>query len=266
MTSMRPLVRAVGLQKRFGTVSALQGVDLEVPRGTVVCLLGPSGSGKSTLLRCLNRLEKPDAGYVEIDDEFLGYQRRRKRLVPCNARQLSKQRRCTGMVFQHYNLFTHMTAEQNVMEGQVSGLGVAKTEARERALKLLDRVGLTGTESRYPSQLSGGQQQRVAIARAMATNPKVLLFDEPTSALDPELVSEVLNVMRSLAADGTTMIVVTHEIGFAEEVATEVHFMNEGKIVESGSPAQVIRAPRQERTQAFLTNINNPASSTVGAP
>jgi polar amino acid transport system ATP-binding protein len=249
------IVNAVGLQKFFGEVHALRGVDLEVAQGSVVCLLGPSGSGKSTLLRCINRLETPSAGYVEIDGSYIGYERRRGRIRPVNERRLAAQRRCTGMVFQQFNLFAHMTVVENVMEGQVSGQGVPKAAARERARELLDRVGLSAKTDCYPAQLSGGQQQRVAIARALATHPKVVLFDEPTSALDPELVGEVLDVMRSLAEEGVTMIVVTHEIGFARDVASEVHFMDEGLIVESGTPERVIDAPERDRTRAFLAHI-----------
>lgn len=259
----RPFLRTVGVRKRFGKVAALRGVDLEIDRGSVTCLLGPSGSGKSTLLRCINRLETPDAGYVEIDGDVIGFEQRRGRPVPCRPRRLAAQRRATGMVFQHFNLFSHLTAEQNVTEGQVHGHGVAPATARDRAHELLHRVGLDGCAQRYPAQLSGGQQQRVAIARAMATRPEVLLFDEPTSALDPELVGEVLAVMRDLAHDGVTMLVVTHEIAFAEEVATHVHVMDEGSIIESGTPAQVIHAPRQARTQTFLARVTRRTDAEV---
>jgi polar amino acid transport system ATP-binding protein len=251
------LVRAVGLHKSFGSVRALQGVDLVVARGTVVGLLGPSGSGKSTLLRCINRLETPSAGYVEVDGQVIGYERKAGRLRWCGQRRLAAQRRSTGMVFQQFQLFSHMTVLENVMEGQISGQGVGRTDARTRALELLDRVGMADKIDRYPAHISGGQQQRVAIARALATNPKVVLFDEPTSALDPELVGEVLSVMRDLARDGMTMIVVTHEIAFAREVATEVHFMDHGHIVESGSPSQVLDHPTKERTRAFLAEVGS---------
>ncbi|OZM78133.1 amino acid ABC transporter ATP-binding protein [Pseudonocardia sp. MH-G8] len=263
--SDRPFLRAVGIKKRFGQVDALRGVDLQIHRGSVTCLLGPSGSGKSTLLRCLNRLETPDEGYVEIDGVVIGFEQGRKRPVQCSPRRLAAQRRVTGMVFQHFNLFAHLTVEQNVTEGQVHGHGVARNAARTRALELLDRVGLADHAQRYPAQLSGGQQQRVAIARAMATAPKVLLFDEPTSALDPELVGEVLGVMRDLAHDGVTMLVVTHEIAFAEEVATHVHVMNEGSIIESGTPAEVIRSPRHARTQTFLARVTRTDRSDAAA-
>ncbi|RBM17415.1 ectoine/hydroxyectoine ABC transporter ATP-binding protein EhuA [Prauserella sp. PE36] len=259
------VVRAIGVHKWYGDVHALRGVDLDVPRGSVVCLLGPSGSGKSTLLRCINRLEVPTSGGVEIEDRCIGYKRERGRLRPCSSRRLAAQRRCTGMVFQQFNLFAHMTVLQNVMEGQTSGLGTPKAQARERAFELLDRVGLVDKADHYPGHISGGQQQRVAIARALASNPKVLLFDEPTSALDPELVGEVLAVMRSLAQEDVTMIVVTHEIEFAAEVATEVHFMCDGSIVESGNPRQVIDAPQQERTQYFLAHMRNRRSADTTA-
>jgi polar amino acid transport system ATP-binding protein len=251
------VVRVVGLHKRYRDVHALRGVDLEVERGSVVCLVGPSGSGKSTLLRCINRLEAPSAGYVEVDGTYIGYERRGDRLRPCNARRLAAQRRCTGMVFQQFNLFSHMTVLQNVMEGQLGGQGRSKAAASERARILLEQVGLADKASCYPAQLSGGQQQRVAIARALAIDPKVLLFDEPTSALDPELVGDVLDVMRSLGEEGATMIVVTHEVGFASQVATEVHFLSDGLITESGPPSEVLLAPKQERTQAFLAHIGS---------
>lgn len=251
------IVRTVALHKRFhGGVHALRGVDMNIRRGSVVCLLGPSGSGKSTLLRCINRLEEPTSGFVEVDGTYMGYVPSGNRLRRCTTRRLAEQRRRTGMVFQHFGLFSHMTVLQNVMEGQVSGQGIAKSEAKARAEALLDRVGLGEKHAVYPAQISGGQQQRVAIARALATNPTVLLFDEPTSALDPELVGEVLAVMRSLASEGATMIVATHEIGFAREVATDVHFMDAGAIAESGPPSQVIDSPERDRTRAFLTNVS----------
>lgn len=250
------LVRAVGLHKSFGGVHALRGVDLSVQTGAVVALLGPSGSGKSTLLRCLNRLETPSAGYVEVDGEIIGYERKAGRIRHCGQRRLAAQRRSTGMVFQQFHLFAHMTVLANVMEGQLRGQKVPQAEARERAVTLLERVGMGGKIDSYPAHISGGQQQRVAIARALATRPKVVLFDEPTSALDPELVGEVLSVMRDLASEGTTMLVVTHEIAFARDVATEVHFLDEGRIVESGPPSQVIDDPTQNRTRAFLSEID----------
>ncbi len=255
------VVRVAGVHKSFGEVRALRGVDLSVPEGGVVCLLGRSGSGKSTLLRCINRLEVPEAGYVEIDGELMGLERHGGGARPCPPRRLAAHRRRTGMVFQHFNLFAHMTVVQNVMEGQVSGMGRPKAQARERAMELLEQVGLSDKGDVYPSHISGGQQQRVAIARALATDPRVVLFDEPTSALDPELVGEVLAVMRSLAEGGTTMVVVTHEISFAAEVATEVYYLHEGQVVESGPAHDVIRAPQNERTRTFLARMNAPGEA-----
>lgn len=252
------VVRVVDVEKWFGRVHALRGVDMVVPRGAVVAVLGPSGSGKSTLLRCINRLELPTSGYVQVDGDLVGYERRRGRLCECGQRRLAAQRRSTGMVFQQFELFAHMTVVQNVMEGLVSGQGVEKAVARERACALLERVGMADKRDQYPAHISGGQQQRVAIARALATNPKVVLFDEPTSALDPELVGEVLSVMRALADDGMTMIVVTHEVGFARDVASEVHFMDHGVVVESGPPAQVLGDPHHERTRSFIAQVDAP--------
>ena len=252
------VVRTFAVDKWFGEVHALRGVDLDVERGEVACLLGPSGSGKSTLLRCINRLEVPTSGGVEVDGTYLGYQHKQGKMSRCNARRLACQRRCTGMVFQEFNLFAHMSVLENVTEPQTADGGTSKAVARERAQELLDRVGVLDKASHYPAHISGGQQQRVAIARALATNPKVLLFDEPTSALDPELVEEVLAVMRTLAQDDVTMVVVTHEIDFAAEVASSVHFMSDGVIVESGSPSEVIGSPSNQRTQNFLAYVNKP--------
>lgn len=250
-----PLVKIAGLVKNFGEVRALQGIDLDIERGSVVCLLGPSGSGKSTLLRCINHLEIPSEGYIRIDGEFIGHTLHQGSPRPCNTRRLAEQRRRTAMVFQNFGLFAHRTVLENVIEGPVYGQGVPKSAATAHAMELLDRVGLSDKANAYPAHISGGQQQRVAIARAMATHPEVVLFDEPTSALDPELVGEVLEVMKSLAQDGVTMVVVTHEIEFARDVASTVHFMDQGQLVESGAPSTVIDSPRHTRTQSFLANV-----------
>jgi polar amino acid transport system ATP-binding protein len=249
------VVRVRGLHKRFGSVHALRGVDLDVRPGTVTALIGPSGSGKSTLLRCINHLEQPTQGSVEVDGELMGYVQRRGQYQPCGARALAQQRRATGMVFQHFNLFAHRTAMENVMEGPVGGHREPRPSARARAEELLDSVGLSDKCDAYPAELSGGQQQRVAIARALASRPKVLLLDEPTSALDPELVGEVLAVIRALTETGVTMLITTHEISFAEDVAHTVIFMDSGVVVERGGPEQVIRRPQNERTRRFLTHL-----------
>ncbi|WP_031464377.1 amino acid ABC transporter ATP-binding protein [Sciscionella sediminilitoris] len=250
-----PLVFAEGVHKRFGHVEVLRGVSLSVEAGEVCCLIGPSGSGKSTFLRCLNRLEAIDGGILEVEGEFVGYRKRDGKLYQLRERDVASFRARVGMVFQHFNLFGHMSALENVMEGPVQVLGRPKTEAAERGRELLAQVGLAGKERNYPSQLSGGQQQRVAIARALAMEPAVLLFDEPTSALDPELVGEVLDVMRTLAEQRMTMIVVTHEMGFAREVADTVAFMDAGLVVESGAPEEVLGNPKTERCQAFLSKV-----------
>ncbi len=254
-----PMVEITGLHKAFGDVHVLRGVDLEVTRGSVCVVLGPSGSGKSTLLRCVNELEEITAGRIHVDGELMGYRevtsRGRTRLHRLHPKVVARQRSGIGMVFQRFNLFPHMTALRNVMEAPVQVRRRSKATARARAVELLERVGLTDRADHYPSQLSGGQQQRVAIARALAMDPELMLFDEPTSALDPELVGEVLAVMRDLAASGMTMIVVTHEIGFAREVADTVVFMDEGRIVEQGSPEQVLGNPSQERTREFLAHV-----------
>jgi polar amino acid transport system ATP-binding protein len=221
----------------------------------VCCLLGPSGSGKSTLLRCMNHLETADAGYVRIDGELMGYRENGDHLVELRPAEVARKRRSVGMVFQRFHLFGHLTALQNVTEGPVRVLRRPRAEAEAAARTLLDRVGLADKAGHYPAQLSGGQQQRVAIARALAMDPRVMLFDEPTSALDPELVGEVLDVMKGLARDGMTMVVVTHEMGFAREVADTVVFLDHGVVVESGPPDQVLGAPRHERTRAFLSKI-----------
>ncbi|MFF0051204.1 amino acid ABC transporter ATP-binding protein [Streptomyces sp. NPDC005498] len=256
MTTVKtPMVHAEGVRKHFGKVAVLQGIDLTVERGQVCCLLGPSGSGKSTFLRCINHLEKLDGGRLSVDGAPVGYRQQGNRLYELKEREIARSRRDIGMVFQRFNLFPHMTAEQNVMEAPMKVGGVARDEARADARRLLDRVGLADRADRYPAQLSGGQQQRVAIARALAMKPKLMLFDEPTSALDPELVGEVLDVMRQLASEGMTMVVVTHEIGFAREVADTAVFMDGGVVVETGTPRQVLGDPQQEHTRAFLSKV-----------
>ena len=249
------MIQIVGLTKRYGALAALNDVCLDVAAGTVLCLIGPSGSGKSTLLRCINQLERPDAGRIWIDGELVGYRQRGDVLHPLSDGAVARQRLRAAMVFQRFNLFGHMTALQNVMEGPVQVLGHARAAAHAAAMALLDRVGLADKRDAYPANLSGGQQQRVAIARALAMAPQVMLFDEPTSALDPELVGEVLAVMRRLAADGMTMVVVTHELAFAREVADQVVFMDAGRIVEAGPPSQVLATPTHRRTQDFIAAV-----------
>ncbi|MGV9692408.1 amino acid ABC transporter ATP-binding protein [Streptomyces sp. NPDC003444] len=249
------MVRAEGVRKHFGRLEVLKGIDLAVDRGQVCCLLGPSGSGKSTFLRCINHLEKVDGGRLAVDGELVGYRQHGDRLHELREREVAARRRDIGMVFQRFNLFPHMTALDNVAEAPVRVAGVPKAEAREQAGELLGRVGLGDRARHYPAQLSGGQQQRVAIARALAMKPKLMLFDEPTSALDPELVGDVLDVMRQLAADGMTMVVVTHEIGFAREAGDTAVFMDEGVVVEAGDPRRVLVEPEQERTRAFLSKV-----------
>ncbi|OFT32959.1 ectoine/hydroxyectoine ABC transporter ATP-binding protein EhuA [Corynebacterium sp. HMSC08A12] len=250
-----PMIAIKNVWKRYGRLDVLKGIDLEVPRGGVTCLIGPSGSGKSTLLRCVNHLEKVTSGRIEVDGELIGYREKNGNLYELTPKQAAAQRVDIGMVFQHFNLFTHRTVLENIIEAPVQVRGENKDEAIEHARKLLDQVGLAHKADAYPVQLSGGQQQRVAIARALAMRPKLMLFDEPTSALDPELVGEVLNVMRRLADDGMTMLVVTHEMGFAREVADEVAFMDGGVIVEHGPAAEVIGNPQHERTQEFLSSL-----------
>ncbi|MBB3675018.1 amino acid ABC transporter ATP-binding protein [Modestobacter versicolor] len=259
-TDTRPgRVEVHGVHKSYAGVEVLHGVDLVVEPGTVTVVLGPSGSGKSTLLRSINHLEKVDRGFVALDGELVGYRRKphrgRERLHELQEKEVLRQRTRFGFVFQSFNLFPHLTALDNVVEAPVSAQGRGRREVEAEARELLARVGLAGREGAYPRQLSGGQQQRVAIARALAMRPAVLLFDEPTSALDPELVGEVLAVMEDLARSGTTMIVVTHEIGFAREVADQVVFMDEGRVVEQGPPEQVIDAPQHDRTRAFLARV-----------
>ncbi len=249
------MVEARSVRKWFGSNEVLKSISLEVPRGQVLCLLGPSGSGKSTFLRCINHLETIDGGRISVDGELIGYTQRGDKLHEMKPKEIARQRRGIGMVFQRFNLFPHLTALDNIVEAPQGVSGVPKAQARERAVALLERVGLADRVDAYPAQLSGGQQQRVAIARALAMEPKLMLFDEPTSALDPELVGDVLDVMRDLAASGMTMIVVTHEIGFSREVADRMVFMDGGVVVESGKPADVLDNPQHERTQLFLESV-----------
>ncbi|MFC8047261.1 amino acid ABC transporter ATP-binding protein [Nocardia sp. NPDC057353] len=249
------MIRADRVCKSFGALRVLRGVSLEVARGEVLCLIGPSGSGKSTFLRCINHLEQVNAGRLYVDGELVGYREKNGKLYELHPRVAAKQRREIGMVFQHFNLFPHRTALENLIEAPTQVKRIRKADAVARAKELLDRVGMVEKANAYPAQLSGGQQQRVAIARALAMDLKLMLFDEPTSALDPELVGEVLTVMRELAADGMTMVVVTHEMGFAREVADQLVFMDGGVVVESGAPKEVLAAPKQERTQAFLSRL-----------
>ena len=253
--SDRPMVEAFSLRKRYGAHVVLKDVSLTVARGEVVCIIGPSGSGKSTLLRCLNRLEEIEQGEITIDGALLGYREKADRLHALPEKDVCRQRAAIGMVFQRFNLFPHLTALQNVMAAPMRVRRIGRLQAEERGRALLARVGLTGKEGHYPSMLSGGQQQRVAIARALAMDPKLMLFDEPTSALDPELVGEVLAVMRELVATGMTMVVVTHEMGFARDVADRVVFMEDGAIVEEGSPATIFGMPQQDRTRSFLARV-----------
>jgi polar amino acid transport system ATP-binding protein len=250
-----PMVRAEGIHKFFGRLHVLQGVDLEVESGEVMCVIGPSGSGKSTFLRCINHLEKIDSGRLWVDGHLVGYRQRGEKLHEMREKEVAAQRRDIGMVFQRFNLFPHMTALENIMEAPVQVRGESRSAVRERAMDLLDRVGLSDKVASYPSQLSGGQQQRVAIARALAMEPKLMLFDEPTSALDPELVGDVLDVMRQLAVDGMTMVVVTHEMGFAREVGDSLVFMDAGAVVEQGRPREVLADPQHQRTRDFLSKV-----------
>ncbi len=250
-----PIVRMRGVRKRYGEREVLRGIDLDVEPGSVLCVIGPSGSGKSTLLSCINHLERIDGGRLWVAGELVGYRERDGRLYELPERQIARMRRKVGMVFQQFNLFPHMTALGNVVEAPIRVKGLPAREARERAMALLERVGLAGKDGRFPAQLSGGEQQRVAIARALAMDPALMLFDEPTSALDAELVGEVLAVMRDLAASGMTMIVVTHELAFAREVGDALAFMAEGLVVERGAPRDVLSAPRQPRTREFLSRV-----------
>jgi len=247
-----PIVKVEGIHKSFGRLEVLKGISMSVNQGEMFVLIGPSGSGKSTLLRCVNHLEKIDAGRIWVDGDLVGYRQAGEKLHELRDSEIVDSRAKIGMVFQHFNLFPHMTALENVALAPRIVLDRKPDEARRRASEVLDRVGLSDKVDEYPARLSGGQQQRVAIARALAMEPKVMLFDEVTSALDPELVKDVLDVMRDLAKLGMTMLVVTHEIGFAREVANHVIFMDDGVIVEQGAPEQVIRNPREERTKRFL--------------
>jgi polar amino acid transport system ATP-binding protein len=254
-TDAPAMVEADGVHKRFGRLEVLKGISLRVRPSEVMCVIGPSGSGKSTFLRCINHLEKIDAGKLWVDGELVGYRQRGDRLYELRDREVARKRQEIGMVFQRFNLFPHMTALQNVTEAPLRVKGEPRAQIRERAHALLRQVGLADKANAYPRELSGGQQQRVAIARALAMRPKLMLFDEPTSALDPELVGDVLTVMRQLAEDGMTMVVVTHEMGFAREVGDSLVFMDNGVVVEHGAPRDVISDPRHERTQAFLAKV-----------
>ena len=253
--STQPMIVARQIHKRFGNVEVLKGIDLDVDTGKVVCIIGASGAGKSTFLRCINHLERPDSGYVLVGGQLVGYRRIGNRLHEVKERELCAARASIGMVFQRFNLFQHMTVLENVTVAPILVKKLDREAAEERSVLLLKRVGLAAKQNRYPRQLSGGEQQRVAIARALAMEPRVMLFDEATSALDPELVGEVLSVMRSLAEEGMTMVVVTHEIGFAREVADEVMFMDNGVIAERGPPSDILRSPKNERTREFLTRV-----------
>ena len=254
-TTSTPMVEARGVHKYYGSNLVVKGIDLTVAQGEVMCLLGPSGSGKSTFLRCINHLEKINAGSITVAGELVGYRENNGRLYELRDSEIAQRRSEIGMVFQQFNLFPHMTVLENLIEAPVQVRREKVKTASDRARELLDRVGLTDKADAYPRSLSGGQQQRVAIARALNMRPKLMLFDEPTSALDPELVGEVLDVMRDLAADGMTMIVVTHEIAFAREVADTVTFMDDGVVVESGPPEQVLGDPQHRRTRSFLAKV-----------
>ncbi len=250
-----PMVEAVGVHKRFGRNEVLKGIDLSVAKGEVMVLLGPSGSGKSTFLRCINHLETIEAGELRVDGSLVGYRESKGKIYEQKESEIAADRMHIGMVFQHFNLFPHMTAMQNLIEAPTRVKKVGKDVATKEAQELLDRVGLGDRAGAYPNQLSGGQKQRVAIARALAMKPKLMLFDEPTSALDPELVGEVLDVMKGLAREGMTMVCVTHEIGFAREVGDQLVFMDGGVVVESGDPDEIISNPREERTKSFLSKV-----------
>ena len=250
------VMRAEEVHKRFGRLEVLKGVSLEVRTGEVVCIIGPSGSGKTTFIRCINHLEKIDAGRIEVNGHLIGYRERNGKLIEDSERNIAKQRAEIGMVFQRFNLFPHKTALENVIEAPVRVKGIPEERAMAQGKALLERVGLADKVNVYPGKLSGGQQQRVAIARALAMNPALMLFDEPTSALDPEVIGEVLDVMKTLAIDmGTTMIVVTHEMGFAREAGDRVVMMDDGKIIEEGTPEHFFRSPEHERTKRFLSKI-----------
>jgi polar amino acid transport system ATP-binding protein len=251
----QPMVLAENVHKRFGLLEVLRGIDLEVDPGEVMVIIGPSGSGKSTFLRCINHLEKINAGRLWVDGELVGYRQKGDKLHELPDREVCRKRSEIGMVFQRFNLFPHMTAVQNITEAPMRVRGESRASATRNARELLERVGLAEKADSYPAQLSGGQQQRVAIARALAMKPKLMLFDEPTSALDPELVGEVLDVMKELATGGMTMVVVTHEMGFAREVGDKLVFMDDGVVVEAGHPRDVLANPRHERTKAFLSAV-----------
>jgi polar amino acid transport system ATP-binding protein len=250
-----PMVQAQAVHKSYGRLEVLRGIDLEVAPKDVMCLIGPSGSGKSTFLRCINHLEKIDAGKLYVDGELVGYTQRGDKLYELPDREVCRKRSEIGMVFQRFNLFPHMTSLENVIEAPIRVKGESTSVAVERGRRLLDRVGLADKVIAYPNQLSGGQQQRVAIARALAMQPKLMLFDEPTSALDPELVGEVLDVMRDLAESGMTMVVVTHEMSFAREVGDTLLFMDAGIVVEAGTPRDLLANPQHERTKSFLAHV-----------
>lgn len=249
------MIHAADVRKSYGNLEVLKGVNLSVKNGSVACIIGPSGSGKSTFLRCINHLEKINNGLLLVDGDFVGYSLKDDRLHELKASQICARRAEIGMVFQHFNLFPHMTVLENLIEAPIRVRGEPRAEARRHAMELLRRVGLVEKAAAFPRQLSGGQQQRVAIARALAMRPKVLLFDEPTSALDPELVGEVLAVMKDLARDGMTMVVVTHEIGFAREVADQLIFMDGGAVMEQGDPREMIANPQSPRTREFLAKV-----------
>ncbi|PQZ96386.1 ectoine/hydroxyectoine ABC transporter ATP-binding protein EhuA [Arthrobacter sp. MYb227] len=255
----RGLVTIRDVHKSFGTNQVLKGINLTINPGEVVAILGPSGSGKSTLLRTINHLEKLDSGVIRIDEELIGYRIRGYQLQELREKEVLRQRTEVGMVFQNFNLFGHLSALENIIEAPIYAQGQNRSQAIEQAMNLLKRVGLAEKADAYPRQLSGGQQQRVAIARALALNPKVVLFDEPTSALDPELVGEVLDVIKALADDGTTLIIVTHEMGFARDVADRVVFMDGGYLVEEGTPAEIFGDPQHQRTKDFLSKVIEPA-------
>ena len=250
-----PMISAQNVHKSFGQFEVLKGIDLEVQPGEVACLLGPSGSGKSTFLRCVNHLDKATAGRLYVDGELIGYREKNGILYEISEKQAAQQRSDIGMVFQSFNLFPHRTVIEIIIEAPMQVKKVPEDKARKRAMELLEEVGLASKADNFPVQLSGGQQQRVAIARAVAMDPKLMLFDEPTSALDPELVGEVLRVMKDLAAQGMTMLVVTHEMGFAREVADKIFFMDGGVVLESGTPAEVLENPQQPRTKEFLSSL-----------
>ena len=255
MSDVTPMVKAEQVYKSFGALEVLKGIDLEVARGEVMCLIGASGSGKSTFLRLINHLEKLDAGRLSVDGELVGYREQSNKLYELKDKEICSQRAQIGMVFQRFNLFPHLSVRDNITIGPVKVKGQSVSDARDRAAALLERVGLSEKIDAFPSQLSGGQQQRVAIARALAMDPKLMLFDEPTSALDPELVGEVLDVMRKLADEGMTMVVVTHEMGFAREVGDSLIFMDDGQIMEKGNPREILANPQNERLRSFLSKV-----------